>query len=153
MTERIEPIRKEIVVECPQERAFRVFTQKLDTWWPREHNIGLVEMQAALLEERVGGRVYERGIDGSECSWGKVLVWDPPRKLVWTWQITAEWKYDPDFVTEVEVTFQAEGPQRTRVMLEHRDLERYGEAAEAIRKTLDSGWGGTLALFAKASAT
>jgi hypothetical protein len=148
MTQTIEPVRKEIVVECPQERAFRVFTQRIDAWWPRDYHIGKAEMQTACVEERVGGRIFERGVDGVECPWGEVLVWEPPRRFVWAWQITAQWQYDPAFVTEIEVTFMAEGPQRTRVQLEHRYLERYGDAAEAMRKTMNEGWAPMLAGYA-----
>jgi len=148
MTQTIAPIRKEIIVECPQERAFRVFTQRIDAWWPREHHIGKVEMQSAVIEEKVGGRVYERGVDGSECEWGKVLLWEPPQRFVWSWQISASWQYDPELITEVEVKFTPEGAKRTRVVLEHRNLERYGDAAVEIRKMLDQGWAGTMPLFA-----
>jgi uncharacterized protein YndB with AHSA1/START domain len=144
----IAPIRKQIMVEAPQERAFRVFTEKFDTWWPREHHIGKAEMQAAVMELKAGGRMYEKGVDGSECEWGKVLVFEPPRRVVFTWQLTTQWQYDADFVTEVEITFSAEGPQRTRVELEHRALDRYGDAAQTMRDMLDRGWGRTLELYA-----
>ncbi len=146
----VEPIRKTIVVEAPQERAFRVFTDSLDRWWPRQHQIGKVEMKEAVLEPRAGGRWYERGVDGSECEWGKVLSWDPPGKVVLAWQIDGKWQFDPKLVTEVEVRFIAEGPGRTRVELEHRNLERMGESAEAMRAIFESpgGWPGLLELFA-----
>lgn len=139
----------EILVEAPQERAFRVFTEKFDAWWPREHHIGTAEMKTAMLECKPGGRFYEQGVDGSECEWGKVLVWEPPRRLVLAWQINAEWKYDPSIVCEVEVSFTAEGPKRTRVELEHRNLERLGAAAAATRGMLDSGWGKIMPMFAR----
>jgi uncharacterized protein YndB with AHSA1/START domain len=147
----IAPIRKQIIVEVPQERAFRVFTENLDAWWPREHHIGKAEMKAAVLEPRTNGRWYEKGVDGSECDWGKVLVWEPPRKLVLAWQINATWQYDAAFSTEVEVTFTADGPKRTVVELEHRQLERFGEAAEQTRGMMDSGWARTLDLYAGAA--
>lgn len=144
----IAPIRKQIVVEAPQERAFRVFTENLDTWWPREHHIGKAELKEAVLEPRVNGRWYEKGVDGSECDWGKVLVWEPPRKLVLAWQITGMWQFDPTFSTEVEVTFTAEGPKRTLVEFEHRQLERFGESAAATRGMMESGWGKMLDVYA-----
>jgi uncharacterized protein YndB with AHSA1/START domain len=147
-------VRKEIVVEAPQERAFRVFTEGIGRWWPKEHHIGKADMQDSVLEPRVGGRWYERGVDGSECQWGKVLVYEPPRRLVLAWQINGQWQYDANFSTEVEVRFTSEGPKRTRVELEHRDLERFGEQQEAIRKAFESGggWTGILGLYAQSAA-
>jgi uncharacterized protein YndB with AHSA1/START domain len=138
----VEPVRKRIVVKATQERAFRVFTAGIDRWWPREHHIGSSPLKRAVLEERPGGRWYSVSEDGSECDVGKVLSWEPPRRLLLAWQLTADWQFDPTFVTEVEVTFTAQGPNETRVELEHRDLERYGERAAALRSAIDSagGW-------------
>jgi uncharacterized protein YndB with AHSA1/START domain len=146
----IEPVRREVLVETSQIRAFEVFTAGLDRWWPREHHIGKSPMARTVLEPGVGGRWYSVCQDGTECDVGKVLVWDPPQRLVLAWQITAQWQYDPGFVTEVEVVFTAEGPRRTRVQLEHRNLERYGDAAAAFRKSIDAagGWGRLLESFA-----
>jgi uncharacterized protein YndB with AHSA1/START domain len=100
-------------------------------------------------EPKAGGRWYERCVDGSECDIGKVLVWEPPARLVLGWQLTADWKFDPGLITEVEVRFIADGANATRVELEHRDLERYGERADAYRAIIDSseGWNGLLQLF------
>ncbi len=150
----VQPVRKQIVVEAPQERAFRVFTENLDSWWPRGHHIGKAEMKSAVLEPRADGRWYEVGVDGSECNWGRVLAWEPPRRVVLSWQISAQWQFDPSLITEVEVTFTPEGPQRTRVDLEHRHLERFGDSAEGARTSFDSpgGWSGLLGLFAEAAA-
>jgi uncharacterized protein YndB with AHSA1/START domain len=147
----VEPVRKHIVVAAPRERAFRVFTDGLDRWWPREHHIGKAPMKSAVMEPRAGGRWYEIGEDGSECNWGKVLVWDPPGRLVLAWQITAQWQFDASFLTEVEVTFAAETDNRTKVVIEHRNLERFGEKAAEIRKLFDSpgGWDGGLSTFAR----
>jgi uncharacterized protein YciI len=138
----IEPVRKQIVVETSAERAFRVFTQKIDRWWPKQHHIGASPMERAVIEPGVGGRWYAICVDGTECDTGKVLVWDPPNRVVLAWQIRADWKFDPSFTTEVEVRFTPEGPNRTRVELEHRDLERYGDGAAALRKEIDAdgGW-------------
>jgi uncharacterized protein YndB with AHSA1/START domain len=154
MSHAMDPVRHHIVVEAPQERAFRVFTEGMNLWWPRTHKIGKAALKTAVLELKADGRWYEIDDDGSQCQWGKVLVWEPPRRLVLAWQINGQWQYDPKLVTEVEITFKAEGPQRTRVELEHRNLDRFGEAAEMIRKAFDApdGWPGTLRDFAKAAA-
>ena len=105
-----------------------------------------------VIEPKVGGRWYSISTDGTECGNGKVLDWDPPRRVVLAWQITADWKYDPELITEVEVTFTSEGPKKTRVDLEHRNMHRFGVAAEATRAMFDSpgAWEKTLAEFAKA---
>jgi uncharacterized protein YndB with AHSA1/START domain len=146
-------IRKELVVNASQERCFRTFTAGLNKWWPREHHIGASPLKEFLMEPRVGGRWYSICEDGSEIDVGKVLVWEPPSRLLLTWQITAKWQYDAAFVTEVELRFEPQGERRTRVALTHRKLEAYGADAEAMRKTFDSGdaWARTLALFSHAS--
>jgi uncharacterized protein YndB with AHSA1/START domain len=149
----IEPVRKRVTVETSAERAFQVFTAGIDRWWPRQHHIGKSPLARTLIEPGTGGRWYSVCEDGSECDVGKVLAWDPPRRVVLAWQITAQWQYDPAFVTELEVTFTPEGPRRTRVDLEHRNLERYGEPAPGLRKMLDApdGWGLSLDSFARAA--
>ena len=148
----MEPVRKEIVVEAPPERAFRVFTDKFGQWWPRDHHLG-TPLKDAIIEPHVGGRWYEVGVDGSEVDWGKVMVWDPPRRLVMAWQINGQWQYDPNLVTELELRVTPVGPMKTRVELEHRNMDRFGEAAAATRAALDSpdGWITHLTLFAKAA--
>jgi uncharacterized protein YndB with AHSA1/START domain len=148
-------VRKTITVEAPQETAFRVFTTGMSTWWPLEtHHIGAVAAKEAVVEPRVGGRCFERGVDGSECTWGHVRVWEPPSRYVFTWEISADFKIDPNVASEVEVRFIAEGPNRTRVELEHRNLGVFGERREEMYKTFDApgGWTGLLELFAKAAA-
>jgi len=147
-------VRHSIIVAAPQERAFTVFTQDFNRWWPRTHKIGPAELAEAVLEGREGGRWYERDVDGSECDWGRVLVWDPPSRLVLAWQISGEWAYDAALETEVEVSFVSEGPNQTRVELEHRGLDAYGEKMDEFRRSIDSpgGWPGILALFAEAAA-
>jgi uncharacterized protein YndB with AHSA1/START domain len=145
----VEPIRKEISVEAPQERAFRVFTSNIEAWWPAGHHIGKADFKQAVMEPRVGGRWYEIGVDGSECDWGKVLVWEPPRRIVLAWSISAAWQYDPDLITEVEVIFTVQSATRTLVQFEHRNLERFEEAAERLRGMLESGWGGLLQAYAQ----
>ena len=140
------PVRKTISVKAPPERAFHVFTAEMSRWWHPDHHIGKSPLKAAVVEPRAGGRWYEVGEDGSECEWGKVLVWEPPARVVFAWQLTGEWKYNSAFVTEVEVRFIPEG-SGTRVELEHRNLERYGERAEAVRASAQfaGGMGGRAA--------
>ena len=144
-------VRKEITVEASQTRAFNVFTQEHGVWWPlATHHIGNAAAETAIIEPRAGGRWFERAADGSECDWGRVLVWDPPGRLVLSWEISADWKHDASVDTQVEVRFVALGPALTRVELEHRQLERFGVAAEQMRGIFDSegGWNGILKLFA-----
>lgn len=146
-------VTKTVTVEAPIERCFETFTSGFDSWWPRSHHIGAAEMKTAVLEGRPGGRWYEIGEDGSECEWGRVLVWDPPQRLVLAWQINGSWQFDPGFETELEILFSAEGPARTQVRLEHRNLERFGADREQIQESLgsDGGWNGLLKMFAEAA--
>ena len=111
--------------------------------------LGESELAQVVLEPRSGGRWFERGVDGSECQWGRVAAWDPPRKVVLLWQIGADWQFDPEFETEVEVTFSEEGPDRSRLDLRHCNLQRYGANTEQMRAIFDdpAGWTGTLAGF------
>ena len=134
-------IRKQLTVEAPMERAFRVFTANMGAWWPKDHHIGKAALKDCVIEPKVNGRWYERGDDGSECEWGKVLEWDPPRRLVLAWHLNEGFQYDPSLVTEVEVTYTLHGPKLTRVDFEHRDLERFGAAAERLRGEMGTGWG------------
>ena len=151
MTKSYEPVRKQIVVEASQEKAFKVFTEGFDSWWPREHKIGKAPLKRAVFEAKLHGRWFEIDEDGSECSWGTVLQWDPYQRFVMAWQINGQWQFDPSLITEVEVTFTAEGPNRTRVSLEHRNIDRFGDSAEQIKTAFESemGWQGLLERFAK----
>jgi uncharacterized protein YndB with AHSA1/START domain len=144
-------VRTAVTVAVPQDQAFSAFTADINRWWPRDHHIGQAELDEAVLERREGGRWYERDVDGSECDWGKLVVWDPPSRLVLSWQISGEWAYDADLWTEVEVTFVAERPDRTRVQLEHRGLDAYGDDTEKMRDLFDSpgAWQATLERFAE----
>jgi uncharacterized protein YndB with AHSA1/START domain len=144
-------VRRSVTVTAAPQQAFDVFTAAVDTWWPRSHHIGARERFTAVLEPRAGGRWFERGDDGTECDWGRVQVWDPPARVVLTWQIGSDWKFDPDLVTEVEVRFVVDGPGRTRVELEHRGLEAYGDQAVPMRETFEGpgAWAGILDLFAR----
>ncbi|PYQ48287.1 MAG: ATPase [Acidobacteria bacterium] len=146
-------VRREVIVEAAADRAFRVFTEKMDTWWPPEHHIGKIPMKNIVLDRRNNGDWYEVGTDGSRCDWGRVLIWDPPRRVVLTWQLTAEWQYDKAFITEVEINFTPLAEGRTRVALEHRNLERYGAKEADIIKSVGSegGWTLTLQRFAAAA--
>jgi uncharacterized protein YndB with AHSA1/START domain len=143
------PVRQSIAVKASQARAFEVFTRDIAKWWPASHHIGKAEMKAPMLEPCAGGRWYETGVDGSTCEWGKVLVWEPPARLVLAWQISADFKYDPNLVTEVEVTFTDAGNGMTRVDLEHRNLERFADKAESFAASVTSGWGLLLGLYGK----
>jgi uncharacterized protein YndB with AHSA1/START domain len=148
-------VRKSITVEAPVAHVFRTFTARQNEWWPRGHHIGGCEKFTAIVESRAGGRWFERGDDGSECDWGRVLVWEEPNRIVLAWNLNAEWRYDPNLHTEVEVRFTAETPRRTRVDLEHRGLENFGEKAAAMRDTFDSpdAWAGNLALLRRCAET
>lgn len=147
-------VRKVMSVEAPRPVAWRVFTAEMGTWWPLAHyKIGKANAVDAVLEPRVGGRWYERGEDGSTCDWGRVLLWEPPSRLVLTWDITADWQFDPTLNTEIEVRFIAEGEERTRVELEHRRLDRYGPHRDRMRAIFETegDWGRLLAMFASAA--
>lgn len=148
-------VRKEVFVNASPERAFDVFTKQMSAWWPlATHHIGKVDAVAAVVEPFVGGRWYERGNDGSECEWGRVLAWDPPGLLLLGWELSADWKHDASVQTQVEVRFTAE-KDGTRVTLEHRLLQKYGARAEEVRAAVDSqgGWAGMLASYAAAASS
>ena len=137
-------VRTSIVVEAPIERAFRVFTEDFGSFKPPEHNMLGVEIAETVFEPRVGGHLYDRGVDGSECRWARVLAYEPPRRVVFSWDIGPQWQIETDLekTSEVEVRFIAETPERTRVELEHRKLERHGEGWEGVREGVggDGGW-------------
>jgi uncharacterized protein YndB with AHSA1/START domain len=154
VTNTVPPLQGKTTVSVPVERAFSVFTASFNTWWPAQYHIGQAEMAEAILEPREGGRWYERGIDGSECDWGRVLAWEPPHRLVVTWQVNGYWQYDPDpdHASEIEIRFTADGPEQTTVELEHRHLDRLVEG-QALRDGISGGGGWTAILegFAKAT--
>jgi uncharacterized protein YndB with AHSA1/START domain len=137
-------VRSEVVVEAPIERAFRVFTHEFDRIKPRGHNVLAVDIAESAFEPRVGGRVYDRGVDGSECQWARVLAYEPPDRIVFSWDISPHWQIESDLAnaSEVEVRFIAEAPTRTRVELEHRHLDRHGDGWEGLREGVrgDQGW-------------
>lgn len=152
MIQAVESVRREVVVPVPRERAFEVFTARMTDWWPPEHHIGGAPIEEIVIEPREGGRWFTRHQDGSETSTGVVAAWEPPDRFVVTWQIGADWKFHAGLVTTVEVRFLEEGSGRTRVRLEHRDLDRYGADAERMRATFEQpgAWGATLEAFAGA---
>jgi uncharacterized protein YndB with AHSA1/START domain len=137
-------VRTEVVVEAPLERAFRVFTEQFDRIKPREHNMLGVDIAETVFEPRVGGHIYDRGVDGSECRWARVLAYEPPERVVFSWDIGPTWQIesDPEKASEVEVRFIAETPERTRLELEHRNIDRHGENWEGLRDGVASpgGW-------------
>lgn len=149
------PVRKQVVVKASQSRAFTVFTAEMSRWWPATHSILKSPLKESIVEPRVGGRWYTIGLDGSTCQTGYVIAWRPPQSLVLAWQINADWQYDADLVTEVEVKFIAESAGVTRIELEHRYLERMGSKADAARNAVDSpgGWGAILDSFKNCTET
>src|SRR5215203_4445855 len=128
-------IRTEVVVEAPIDRAFRTFTEDFDRIKPRDHNMLEADIAESVFEPRVGGRVYDRGVDGSECQWGRVLAYEPPERIVFSWNISPQWQIETDLArtSVVEVRFLPDGPRRTRVELEHRQLDRHGDGWEGLR--------------------
>ena len=144
MTMTIAPVEKSVTVHATQARAFAVFTEQFDRVKPRGHNMLGVDIAETVFEPRVGGSIYDRGIDGSECRWARVLAYDPPERVVFSWDIGATWQIesDPDKASEVDVRFVAESPERTRVELEHRNIDRHGDGWEGLREGVgaDQGW-------------
>jgi uncharacterized protein YndB with AHSA1/START domain len=142
--EQAASVRSEIVVDAPIERAFAVFTEQFDRIKPREHNMLAVDIAETVFEPRVGGSIYDRGVDGSECRWARVLAYEPPERVMFSWDIGPTWQIetDPGRASEVEVRFVAESPERTRVELEHRNIDRHGDGWEGLREGVraDQGW-------------
>jgi uncharacterized protein YndB with AHSA1/START domain len=145
-------VQSSIVVEAQQARAFTVFTEGIGSWFPPEYNLLATPIVERVFEPRVGGHVYDRAEDGSECHWGRVLAYEPPDRVVFSWDIDPRWsvEQDPSRTSEVEVRFVAEGADRTRVEVEHRHLERHGEGWEHLRDAIggEGGWPGCLQAFA-----
>ncbi len=148
----LDAVRRRLTVAVPPARAFDVFARETATWWPRDsHHLGATPA-TTVLEPFAGGRCFSRADDGTETDWGRVLVWDPPHRLLLAWLLTPEWTFEPDpaRASEVEVTFAPEGEGTTAVTLVHRGFERYAEGGEAMRASVgsDGGWGGLLARYA-----
>jgi uncharacterized protein YndB with AHSA1/START domain len=146
-------VRQDVTVQAPIERAFAVFADQITSWWPASHHIGAQPMEVVVIEPREGGRFFERDVEGNECTWGHVLAYEPPQRLLLSWGLQGDWSYDPDpaRASEIEVTFTAEGPTTTRVVLEHRKFEAHGEDAQGIRDAVgsDGGWGSMLKTYAE----
>jgi uncharacterized protein YndB with AHSA1/START domain len=145
-------VRTSVTVQAPIEHTVRVFTEDMGSWWPEGHHILEGELAATVFEPREGGSIYDRGADGSECRWATVLAYEPPQRVVFSWNINPQWTLedDPDRRSEVEVRFTAETPDRTRVELEHRHLDRHGDGWEQMQAAVgaDDGWGSNLRGFA-----
>ena len=137
-------VKHSIVVEAPLARAFKVFTEKFGSFKPAEHNLLAVQIAETVFEPRVGGYLYDRGIDGSVCRWARVLAYEPPNRVLLSWDISPQWQIetDPKKTSEWEVRFTAETAHRTRVEIEHRNLERHGEGWQSVRDGVggDQGW-------------
>ena len=146
-------VQTSIVVDAPIDEAFSVFTEGIGTWWPREYNLLDVDIAERVFEPREGGEVYDRGTDGSECHWARVLAYEPPERVVISWDISPQWQVegDPLKTSEWEVRFIAETPQRTRVEIEHRNLDRHGDGWQGVREGVagDQGWPLYLERYAK----
>jgi len=146
-------VRAQVVVEAPIERAFAVFTEGIGSWFPPEYNLLGVDIAERVFEPRVGGHVYDRGINGAECHWGRVLAYEPPKRVMISWDINPAWQIETDLAktSELEVLFTSEALNRTRVELEHRNIERHGDGWEHLREAVagEGGWTGCLQRFAE----
>jgi uncharacterized protein YndB with AHSA1/START domain len=144
----------EITVEAPIEHAFSVFTEGIGTWWNPDHHLLEAKLDEMVFEPFVGGQIIDRGVDGSECRWARVLAYEPPTRVVFSWDINLQWQIetDPEKTSEVEVSFTAEGPNRTHVTLEHRHIDRHGEGWERMRDAVGSPDGWSLTKFAEVAA-
>ena len=144
MATEVQPIRKSVVVNAPVDRAFALFVDRFDVIKPREHNLLAVPIAKTVFEPRIGGHIYDVGTDGSECRWARVLAYEPPNRVVFSWDIGPTWQLESDLAktSEVEVRFIADSPMRTRVELEHRHLERHGEGWRSVADGVDgdAGW-------------
>jgi uncharacterized protein YndB with AHSA1/START domain len=148
----VEPVRKSIRVRADAARAFRVFTEEMDSWWPRTHHIGSSPMKRVVVEGRPMGAIYTDQEDGTICRWGSVLTWEPPHLFVMAWQIRPDWQFEPDLskCSEVEVRFTPADDGTTLVELEHRGLQRHGMGCAKMREQVNAegGWGALLGMFA-----
>jgi len=144
----IAPIVRTVEVKAPPARAFELFATRMADWWPKGGTLGKKPHVAIVVEPKAGGRWFERDAEGTETPWGKVLAWEPPGRLLLGWQINSKWAYEPGLITEVEITFAAAAGGRTRVTLEHRNLERFGADAASHAAKLGGGWPKHLAQYA-----
>jgi uncharacterized protein YndB with AHSA1/START domain len=148
-------VRHQIEVDTPPERAFDLFT-RMSSWWPPEHRLMEEGLREVVIEPHVGGRCYQVGASGEQCDWAKVLVWEPPHRLVLAWHLTSQFEFDADSgrASEVEVAFADLGDRRSRVTLEHRHIERHGPGSDELRVSVDgpNGWPHILGRFGEAVA-
>ena len=146
-------VRRQIIVDAPIARAFAVFTERFGDFKPPEHNLLGAEISETVFEPRVGGHIFDRAVDGTECHWARVLAYEPPDRVVFSWDISPYWQIESDLnhTSEVEVRFVAVSPQRTRLELEHRNLDRHGQGWEGVRDGVgdDQGWPLYLARYAR----
>jgi hypothetical protein len=144
-------VKKTFVLKCSQEHAFRVFTERMGSWWPATHHLGNVPFKDILIEPRAGGRWYEISVRGETGAWGHVLAWDPPRELALSWHLDAKFEYVAalDRASRLEIRFFKQGADQTRVEFAHRHIERHGEGYQGLRDQLDNGWVGIFAEFTK----
>ncbi|MHA4816455.1 SRPBCC family protein [Streptomyces aculeolatus] len=145
MTAQDNPVvRRQTVVAAPLEKAFTAFTERFGDFKPPEHNLLGKPIAETVFEPRVGGHIYDRAEDRSECRWARVLAYEPPVRVVFSWDIGPSWQLeaDPENASEVEVRFVAETPDRTRVELEHRGIERHGPGWRSVADGVgsDDGW-------------
>ena len=149
-------VQESILVEAPKEHAFSVFTEGIASWWPKDHHLLEGELAEMVFEPREGGHIYDRAVDGTECRWARVLAYEPPDRVLFSWDISTAWQIesDPAKTSEIEVRFISEGADRTRVELEHRHIERHGEGWEQMSAAVGSpdGWRKGLAAFAEQAA-
>ena len=145
-------VRRHVVVSAPVAEAFASFTKRFGDIKPAEHNLLRSPIVETVFEEKVGGHIYDRGEDGSEVRWARILAFDPPNRVVFSWDISPQWQIETDLenTSEVEVRFVEEAPGRTRVELEHRNLDRHGAGWPSVRDGVaeDEGWPLYLARFA-----
>ncbi len=146
-------VRKQVVVNAPVEQAFTAFTERFGDFKPPEHNLLAAPIAETVFEPHVGGNIYDRAVDGSECRWARILAYEPPDRVVYSWDIGPQWQVetDPELTSEVEVRFVQEGPERTRVELEHRNIDRHGPGWEAVTDGVDGedGWPLYLSRYAR----
>ena len=139
-----EAVKRTLHLNVPIEHAFRVFTERMGSWWPASHHVGETPFQDILIDPRAGGRWYEVNVKGEECLWGTVLAWEPPKRVVLSWHLQPDWSFSPDMAraSEVALEFVAEGLEKTRVEFEHRHLERHGAGWEKLREQVgaEGGW-------------
>jgi uncharacterized protein YndB with AHSA1/START domain len=150
MTQTTEPttVTATIEVNAPQQRAFEVFTRDFGAFKPPEHNLLAVPIAETVVETHVGGHIIDRGTDGSECRWARVLAYEPHDRFVFSWDISPNWQVETDKgkTSEVEVTFTALAQDRTRVDIEHRHLDRHGDGWADVRDGVSAGEGWPLYL-------